>query len=52
MSQVGPLSLIGSTEGRSRNRMEEAMGDLMITEITTLRDRATAAAKAIGVLIG
>lgn len=52
MSQVGPLSLIGSTEGRSRNRMEEAMEDLMTTEITTLRDRATAAARAIGVQIG
>jgi len=52
MSQVGTSSLKDLTEGRNSHLMEEAIGDRMTTEITTLRGRAMAAARAIGALIG
>jgi hypothetical protein len=51
MSQVGPPSLKDLTEGRNSHFMEEAIGDRMTTEITTLRGRTMAAARAIGALI-
>ena len=52
MSQVGSRSLKDLTEGRNSHHMEEAIGDWMTTEITALRGRATAAARAIGALLG